>query len=801
MKFYKSFLLVGIALLIFPIPFSVIDAFVIRSIKIQGLQGISVGTVLSYLPIHEGQEYTTERGQHILNYLYQTGFFENVRLAKNRSKMLIITVKERPIISFIHISGNKAINTEKLRLILNKLNISEGQPYNPAKLHEIKLGLEEQYSMMGYHATDISTCIVRERHNRVALYICVNEGGITKVGIIQFLGNRAFSTRMLRNQFQLTTGGLFTRISHRDRYSKVKLEQDLQRLIGFYLDHGYLRFGIISHNVQLSVDKKSVYITIHLVEGPIYRLSGYSISGKIYGFDNRLYRLIMLKSGDIFSRKAIINTNKAIGSFLGNRGYAFAQVNVIPTVDDQRHLVHLTFHVFPGEQVYVRRINFFGNQRTDEEVLRREMRQCEGGLYSLSKIEESKRRLELLGYLSDVKFISQVVPHSTNQVDLNYYVKEVAAGRASIQGGYSDVYGFLYGVSISEPNFIGTGKYISVGFQNSQYQQNYSFSYNNPYYTTWGLQRDLSIYYSKVKPGIKFNFSSYVEDGYGADINYAYPVSERNSIGFGYGFGHIKISQVDPNVAAPSVLDFLGTTNGIQNTSQSYNQFKLTVEWIFNGLDRAIFPTKGLYTNLSFEVGIPILKSGLGYYLVTNSTKYYQSLDYGFILNLLTTVGYGSGLSYDRLLFFKNFYSGGIGSVPAFAPNSLGPKNRYDNFGAIGGNLKTIIGIHLILPEFISEKVRTAIIFDAGNVFQIPRFPGDIAVSARTTIVSDSTVITRPQIIQDDHFSLRNLRPSLGLAVEWYTPLAPIDFTLAFPLNHRPGDHFQAFQFSFGISL
>ena len=801
MKFHKNLLLMGITLLVFSIPFTVTDAFVIRSIKIQGLQGISVDTVLSYLPVHAGQAYTTERGRHILDYLYRTGFFEHVRLVRYRAKTLIIVVKERPIISFIRISGNKAISTKKLRLILNTLNIADGQPYNPAKIHAIKSGLEERYSAMGYHVINISTCVVRERHNQVVLYIHVNEGGIAKVGTIQFLGNRAFSARTLRNQFQLTTQGLFTWISHRDRYSKVKLEQDLQRLIGFYLDHGYLRFGIISHNVRLSADQKSVYITIHLTEGPIYQLSKYSISGKTCGFKNRLYRLITLKAGDIFSRQAIIDSNKAIGSFFGDRGYAFAQVNVIPTVDDQRNLVHLTFHVFPGERVYVRRINFFGNQRTDESVLRRAMRQYEGSLYSLSKIEESKRRLELLGYLSDVKFTSQVVPYSSHQVDLNYYVKEVAMGRASIQGGYSDVYGFLYGVSISEPNFMGTGTYLSVGFQNNQYQQNYSFAYNNPYYTTWGLQRNFSVYYSRVKPGTKFNFSSYVEDGYGADVVYTYPVSERRSIGFGYGFGNTKISQVDPNIAAPSVLDFLGTTNGVQNTSQSYNQFKLTAEWIFNGLDRAIFPTKGLYTGLSVEVGVPVLKSSLGYYLATYSTKYYQSLGYGFILNLITMIGYGSGFGHDRLLFFKNFYSGGIGSVPAFSPNSLGPKNRYDNFGAIGGNFKTIFGIHLILPKFISEKVRTAIVFDAGNVFQMPRFPGDISVSARATTVPDSEVVTRPQIIQDDHCSLKNLRPSLGLAVEWYTPLAPIDFTLALPLNHRLGDHFQAFQFSFGVSL
>ncbi|ABS76818.1 outer membrane protein assembly factor BamA [Coxiella burnetii] len=799
MKFRKRFLF-AITFIIFCIPFTLTAyGFVVRSIQIQGLQGISADTVRSYLPIHEGQEYTAQRGQRILQSLYRTGFFETVRLAR-RGDALIISVKERPIISLIRISGNKAISTKKLRPILNKLNISEGQPYDPTKLHEIEVGLEQQYGAMGYHAATVSTRVVKETKNRVALYIHINEGGIAKVGSIQFVGNRAFSARTLRNQFKLTTPGLFTWISHRDRYSQVKLEEDLQQLSEFYLNHGYLRFRVVSHDVQWSPDKKHVYITIHLVEGPIYHLSGYTITGETYGFKDQLYRLVKLKRGDIFSRQVIINTNKAIGDFLGDRGYAFARVNVIPTIDDQQHLVHLTFNVAPGERVYVRRISFFGNQRTDQEVLRREMRQYEGSLYSLSKIEESKRRLELLGYLSDVKYTPQIVPNSPDQVDLNYHVKEIAAGRASIQGGYSDVYGFLYGASISEPNFMGTGKYVSIGFQNSQYQQNYSFVYNNPYYTTWGLQRGFSIYYSRVKPNTKFNLSSYVEDGYGADVTYAYPISERNSIGFGYGFEHIKISQVDPAIAAPSVLAFLGTTNGVQNTSRDYNQFKLNGGWTYNGLDRAIFPTKGLYTGIGLEIGVPVLKSSLGYYLATYSAKYYQPIWHGFILNLLATVGYGDGFGHDRLPFFKNFYAGGIGSVPAFSPNSLGPKNRYNSFGAIGGNLETIFGVHLILPQFISERVRTAIVFDAGNVFQVPRFPGDIAVPARATI-PDPEAATRPQIIQNDRFSLKNLRPSLGLAVEWYTPLAPIDLTLAFPLNRRPGDNFQAFQFSFGVSL
>lgn len=798
MRVYKRFA-IALVFLCFPFAWSAY-AFVIRSIQIQGLYGITERTVRSYLPIHEGQEYSPNSGRATIEALYKTGFFDNVQLSRH-GDVLIVVVKERPIISLISLNGNKAISSKKLRPILNKYGIVEGQILDPNKLKQIEQGLEQEYGSMGYYATRITTSLIRQSRNRVALYININEGEIVKVRSIQFFGNRVFSAKTLRSQLKLTTPGLFTWMTHSDRYSQIKLEEDLERLTNFYLNHGYLRFRVVSHEVQLSHDKQSVNIRIYVTEGPVYRVKSYKMSGETYGFEDQLYRLITLRPGSIFSRQALIDINTKIGNFLADRGYAFARVTIFPTIDDVRHLVHINFTVVPGKRVYVRRISFLGNQRTDQEVLRREMRQYEGSMYSLSKVEESKRRLELLGYLSDVTYTLQPVPNS-NQIDLYYHVKEIAAGRASIQGGYSDVYGFLYGASISEPNFMGTGKYLSIGFQNSQYQQNYSISYNNPYYTTWGLQQGFSIYYSRVKPDVKFNLTSYLEDGYGADVTYGYPISERNSVMFGYGFEHITISHLDVDNAAPSALNFLGTTNGVQNTSGNYNQVKLTAGWVYNGLDRAIFPTKGLYTGLNLEVGVPLLESSLNYYLATYAAKYYQPLSHGFILNLLATLGYGDGFNHGSFPFFKNFFAGGIGSVPAFAPNSLGPKNRYplgSDFGAIGGNLETILGVHLILPQF-NQKVRTAIVLDAGNVFQVPRFPGDIAIPARGG-ASDPEANIRPQIIQDDKFSLKNLRPSLGISVEWYTPFAPLDFTIAFPLNRREGDNFQAFQFSFGVTL
>ncbi|AUJ58657.1 outer membrane protein assembly factor BamA [Coxiella-like endosymbiont of Amblyomma americanum] len=808
-------LLFTIAFIVLWIPLNLeAHDFIVRFIRIRGLQEISESTVRHYLPISKGQKYTFRQGQFIIKKLYKTGFFDDIKIS-SCGKILVITVKERPTVSVIHLNNQSVITNKKLRLILYRYGIIEGQIFDPFKLEQVKQGLEQQYGVMGYYSVHISTNVVRKSSNRIELYIKVEKPKIAKVYSIRFIGNQSFKEHILYRQFKklISTGFLDTWIgNHRaNRYSQIRLEKDLENLTIFYLNHGYLRFRLISYDVRWSSDKSKVYITVHINEGPAYYVSMCEISSANGDVKNLLRRFITLKSGDTFSRKNVIRISNNIRNFLGNQGYAFAKVVIIPIINDKRHLVNIKFNIIPGKLVHVRWINFLGNQHTNQAVLRREMRQYEGSIYSLSKIEESKRRLALLDYLSEVAYTVQPVSNSIDQVDLCYHVREIASGRASIQGGYSDVYGFLYGVSVVDPNFMGSGKYIAIKFQNNQYQRNYSIIYNNPYYTVWGLQQGVSMYYSRVRPDKKFNLSPYLEDGYGIDIAYSYPVSDHNIVMFSYGIGHVAVNNVDVVNAAPSVLAFLGTINGVQNVNAMYNQVKLAVNWTYNKLDRTILPTTGLYVGSVLEVNIPIFfVPSLDYYLATYTMKYYRPLwkemgrNNGFILNVLATVGYGNGFDRNsRLPFFKNFFSGGIGSLPAFAPNSLGPKNRYPlgrDFGAIGGNLEVIFGAHLIFPQFFSQNVRTAIVFDAGNVFQVPRFFGDIAIPARGGAF-DPEANTRPQIIQDDRFSLKNLRSSLGLSLEWYTAFAPIDFTLAFPLSRRSGDHFQAFQFSLGMIL
>ncbi len=777
--------------------------FVVQKIQFIGLQRITHDTAIHYLPIHVGQDYNAAVGQKIIQALYSTDFFKSISLRRQGST-LIVDVQERPVIGLINILGAKAIPVDKLRTVLSKIGIVEGDSYDPTKLKQIEEGLEQQYGTMGYYATSVATKVKRKPRNRVALYITINEGPIAVVGRITFKGNTHFSASTLRRQMKLTTPGLFTFISHTDRYSKQKLQRDLQALSQFYLNHGYIRFQVVSHRVQWSKDEKKVFITITVNPGNQFRVSGFEVRGQTFGYKKQLMDLIKIPKDSVFSRAKIIATNKVIGDFLADRGYAFAVSSIKTRIDTQKSQLFIIFNISAGDEVYVRQIHFTGNAHTNQSVMRHRLLQYEGSAYSLAKLEESKRRLLLLPYLTNVTYSIKPVSETPDEVDVTYNMKEVPAGRASVQGGYSDLQGFTYGASISEPNFMGTGKAVAVGFQNSEYSNYYHVSYNNPFYTTYGLSRGFGIYYSHIKPNPKFNFSSYVSDGYGVNVNYGYPVSENNLISFGYGFEHVAISQISPSIAAPSVLSFLGINDygTADNTrGRNYDLFNLVGSWNYIGIDRAIFPTRGLTAGISLSLSPPVLSNSYGYGIVSGSASYYVPVGAGFVVDALSKVAYGRGLNHDGYLpFFKNFYSGGIGKVPAFAPNSLGPKNRYNSDGAIGGNLKVEMGLHLILPPFISSKVRTAIVLDAGNVFQVPRWPADIAVPSRTP-PNDNYPTDQPQVIHDYTASLRNLRTSLGISLVWITPFAPIDLSLAFPLEKRPGDQLQAFQFTFGASL
>jgi outer membrane protein insertion porin family len=809
--------------------------FTVRNIRVQGLQNLAPSTVLNYLPIHAGQRFDYAKSDQILQSLYSTGFFYSIGLGRS-GNTLIVNVKERPMITLVNIIGNKAIEDRKIAPVLKKIGVSTGNTYDPMKLKLFDQSLEQQYAIMGYAATSVHSTVKRYSHNRVEIDIHVDEGKIVKVNSINFIGNHAFSARKLRDQMALTTPGIMTIFNHKDRYSDYKLNKDLQTLSNFYMNHGYVRFRIDSHKAVYTPNHKRVNIYITLTEGPVYHISGLKIIGQTKGMLDKLYKVATFKAGDVFSRQQIINTQKNINTVLADKAYAFATIAVQPNINNLKHTVFITYNVVAGQKVYVRQIHFTGNTTTDQKVLRERMLQMEAAPYSKTKVDLSKRQLLMLPYIPKVDVSTQPVPGTNNQVDLDYTVQERAAGKATINGGWSSAYGFLYGASISQPNFLGTGKSVSIGFTNSQVTQNYYFSYVNPYYTWYGVSRAFSVSVIRNKFTKEFNFTPYNMDSYGADLTYTFPLSIYNALSVDIGFHDMVINNVAGTYVAPSVLAFLRPTAdkatdiekaqralayGSQTIGQTpediarnYGLVKTNFGWTYNSEDRYLMPTRGIVNQAGLEVGVSAFGQSLAYANISDSFSAYVPVTHGFILNFIGNVAYGRSLDHNGLYpFFMNYYAGGIGTVPGYQSNSLGPKYAPGTaFGgsALGGNLLTTGGIHLILPSFLGNTFRAALTFDAGNVFQSPVYGPDTLSGRVLTRVCNPLgsnqhcrmVLPGSAIIQDDPFALKNMRMSAGILVTWVAPmLGPINLSFAVPLNKKKGDLVEEFQFGMGATF
>lgn len=787
--------------------------FIVGKVQIKGLDNLQSSTVRSYMPIQEGQNFSYERSNLVLKELYDSGFFYTVSLGR-RGNTLVVTVKERPMISEVKITGNDEIETSKIQPVLKKLGITIGDIYDPMKLRLFDSSLEQQYNMLGYAATSVTSEIKPLSHNRVAVYIHVDEGKIVKVNSIHFIDNHAFKSRTLREQFDLTSPGIFTWFNHKDRYSPYKLDKDIEALTTFYLNHGYVRFRVTNKKVVYVRGHKRVDLYITVSEGPVYHVSRVAVTGQTLGYDAQLQKLITFKPGDVFSRQQIINSEQVITNFFADKAYAFNKVSVVPNIDDSNHTMSIAFNVLPGKKVYVRRIHVKGNSTTNQEVFRREMRQMEAAPYSLTNVNESKRHMMLTSFVSNVDVNTTPVLGANNQVDLDFVVKERPAGKASLQGGYSSAFGFLYGASVTQPNFMGTGRYVSLGFTNSQVTQQYSFTYFNPYYKWYHLGRGFSVYYNRNRYNKQFNYTPYLMNTLGATVNYVLPLSDNSSLGFDVGYQNIDLSQLDGTGGlAPSVTDFLELSAAEQqsnNVKRTYNNVKMDASWNYDGRDRGILPTRGVMNSINFTVGLPAFGDSLSYYTLQDNILIYIPITHDFILNILGNLRYGGGYGADytdplggthspRLPFIYNFYAGGIGTVPGFQQNSLGPiyANGPNTGSALGGNLLTTAGVHLILPSFISQSVRIALTFDAGNVFQSPVYQRDVQQQ-----VTFSNGGGGPLVINDDQFALNNLRLSAGVLVTWVIPgVAPVDLSLAFPLNARQYDQIEHFQFAMGVSF
>lgn len=760
--------------------------FVVKQIKVNGLQRVQEKTVLSYMPIHIGQPITTQDTVNILVDLYKTGFFSDVRLAR-QGNTLIVTVVERPTIGLIQITGNKEFTEKQLTPVLKEIGIEEGAPYDNSKVNAIVQGLKDQYNQLGYYAVQVSAQAVPAPRNRVILNIKVKEGPIAKIKHITIQGNHAFKEKELKKVFtsKTTSWWKLSFLTKSDRYSRVQLAKDLEQLRTFYYNHGYLRFQVVDQKVVVSPDNKSVDIIITISEGPVYKVKGFTITGlndyPLEAKEINKYVGTMIVPGDVFAKQNVLNGAETIRLYFASKGHAFPVINTEPNINDETRQVFITYTVVPGPISYVRYIDFTGNTRTTDTALRNRVSQMEGSPYSLTDVERSKGSLAYLPYLQNVSVDTNPVPGKADQVDLNYHVKETNAGKASIQGGYSTSDGFIYGASLAEPNLLGTGKYGAINFNASQYQKSYSLTYANPYFTTYGVSQSVTIFSTITTPTTDLNQASYSMDGYGGTVVYGIPLTLYNRINLGFGYTYIVLHDVNGVYTSPTVVDF------VDQHPSPYNQFKGIASWQYSTLDRSMAPTSGFSELLGGELGVPVVSDSLSYYKLTAETKYFYPLGYGFIINPNASVAYGNGYgNVDTLPFYSNWYAGGIETLPGYAPNSLGPQNPYQSGAALGGNLRLLGGVNFIFPNF-TEKVRTAVFLDAGNVFQ-------------TVHTCDNGCNGSAPVYYED-VELRNIRMSSGLMVIWYSPMGPLQFSLAEAINSKSMDQKELFGFSFGASI
>jgi len=747
--------LVVLLLALCAVPARAIEPFVIKDIRVEGIQRTEAGTVFSYLPVKVGDTMDDEKASQALRALFATGFFRDVTLEVDNG-VLVVVVQERPSVAQIDFAGMREFDKEAVLKALRQVGLAEGRIFDRGLLDRAEQELKRQYLSRGMYAVNINTVVTPLERNRVAINFNVEEGDIAKIRQISIIGANAFREKDLVDLFVLRTPGWLTWFSKQDQYSRQKLSADLETLRSHYLDRGYLEFNIDSTQVSITPDKKDIYITVSITEGPKYTISGIKVAGEKLIPEEEILKLIKVKPGQTFSRAALTESTKAISDRLGNDGYAFANVNAVPERDKDKNEVAFTFFIDPGRRVYVRRINIAGNNRTRDEVIRREMRQFEGGWFSGEKLNLSRRRIDKLGYFTEVNIETPAVPGTTDQIDVNVSVAEKPTGVILLGAGFGSGEGLIVSGSVSQQNIFGSGKHVTAQVGTSKLNTTYALSYTDPYFTVDGISQGFDVYVREVD-AVNSGLGFYQTKTLGATVRLGVPISEIDTINYGLGYERTKITTFPES---PLFYKDYVATFGDENSTVLG-----TVGWTRDGRDSLIYPTSGTFHKVHGELGLP--GGTLKYYKTSYQYQRYFPLTTSYTLMLNGEAGLGDGYGDKPLPFFRNFFAGGVSSVRGFKTFTIGPKDT--NGDPRGGSRRLVGNAELLFPFPGLEKdrsVRMSAFVDAGMV--------------------------------DDTYNFSAFRYSTGLGVLWVSPLGPLKVSVALPLASEPGDRRQPFQFTIG---
>ena len=777
--------------------------FIIQDIRVEGLQRTEPSTVFNYLPVKVGDNFSDARSEEIIKNLYATGFFDDVRV-ETMGNQVLLTVVERPTIATLNITGAKMLQNDAIKKNLESFGLAQSQYFNQATLNQAVVALRDEYVGRGKQSVKITPTVKKLARNRVSIDIAIDEGKSTKIADIEFEGNHVYSDRKLMKQMSLSEGGMWTWLTKSNQFNEQKFSQDLERVSEFYQNNGYFGFRIVDTDVQTNEDKTKQTIKITVDEGERYRWGKVTIDGDTREVPKEeLYKMLTMKEGKWYERQKMVKSLEAMQNRMGSAGYAFSEINVQPVPNPQTKTVDFVLHVEPGRKVYVNQINITGNNKTRDEVVRRELRQMEAAPYDTSKLQRSKERVELLGYFDNVQFDAKPVEGSPDQVDVNMSVQERSTGSLDLSAGWVQDTGMVLSAGVSQDNLFGTGKSASARVSRSKTTVNGSLSFTDPYFTPDGVSLGYDVYGKSYDPRkASSSAKQYKTTTAGAGIRMGIPVTEYDRVNLGLAAEHLTVNTYKgaPKRYADFINQYGKGTGGVGSFKGWL--YKGTIGWGRNKTDSALWPTRGYMTGINGEIALP--GSDLQYYTLTHNQTWFFPLTKDFTLMLGGEVGVGNGYGKTKTMpFFENFYGGGLGSVRGYESGTLGPK-VYDEYGekiSYGGNKKANVSAELLFPMpgiKDSRSVRLSLFADAGSVWD-----GKTYNDSSSNTYYTNNAAQNPYGLGKTHKSTfkEELRYSAGAAVTWLSPLGPMKFSYAYPLKKKDSDEIQRFQFQLGTTF